>query len=80
MLRDTLASVSLDARQSPGPGSYIEQTQISPKQIAFLQQPRYNKNPFGITATQPRFDYQREYTADKIREERAVIHDLSVID
>ena len=31
VVRDSLASVSLDARQSPGPGTYLQQTQFSPK-------------------------------------------------
>ena len=76
--RDVLASVSLDARLSPGPGSYIPQTQISPKQFQYTHYQRYTKNPFG--GVQPRFDYEKEFNAERMREERNSLTDFAVVD
>jgi len=63
---------------SPGPGSYLQQTQVSPKQFQFTHHQRYSKNPFG--GVQPRFNYEKEFVAERLREEKNMLTDFAVVD
>ena len=53
-MRDNLASVSIDARTGPGPGTY-EDKKLTTSSFLIGNSNRYDKNPFG--SAKVRFEY-----------------------
>lgn len=75
-VRDNLASVSKDAKLSPGPGTYISQQMKLVKPDASV---KLAQSPFGTA--QPRFEYDKEQLAEQVRQMKVAQNEqLTVVD